>query len=199
MGRKDRREANREDRRKRKQKRARNKEFARVTYVFVALFIAMMGYIAYFNVADGKEIIRSPYNKRQDSLADRVVRGQILDRNGNVLAQTVVAEDGTESREYPYGSLFAHVVGYTAQGKTGIESLANFDLLTSNAFFLEKIKNEFQGQKNVGDNVVTTLDAELQQTASDALGGHRGAVVVMEPSTGKIGRASCRERVSFAV
>ena len=77
-------------------------------------------------------------------------------------------------------------MGYTAQGKTGIESLANFDLLTSNAFFLEKIKNEFQGQKNVGDNVVTTLDAELQQTASDALGGHRGAVVVMEPSTGKI-------------
>ncbi len=152
----------------------------------MALFIAMMGYIAYFNVADGKEIIRSPYNKRQDSLADRVVRGQILDRNGNILAQTVVAEDGTESREYPYGSLFAHVVGYTAQGKTGIESLANFDLLTSNAFFLEKIKNEFQGQKNVGDNVVTTLDAGLQQTASDALGGHRGAVVVIEPSTGKI-------------
>ena len=186
MGRKDRREANREDRRKRKQKRARNKEFARVTYVFVALFIAMMGYISYFNVVDGKEIIRSPYNKRQDSLADRVVRGQILDRNGNILAQTVVAEDGTESREYPYGSLFAHVVGYTAQGKTGIESLANFDLLTSNAFFLEKIKNEFQGQKNVGDNVVTTLDAGLQQTASDALGGHRGAVVVIEPSTGKI-------------
>ena len=116
-----------------------------MTYVFVALFIVMMGYIAYFNVFRSRDVIRSPYNARQDSYAERVVRGKILDRNGLVLAQTNVAEDGTEWREYPYGNLFAHVVGYTAHGKTGLESVANFELLTSNAFFLEKIKREFQG------------------------------------------------------
>ena len=33
---------------------------------------------------------------------------------------------------------------------------------------------------------MTTLDADLQQAASAALGGYKGAVVVMEPSTGKI-------------
>ena len=127
--------------------------------MFVALFIVMMGYISYFNLVRGREIVRSPYNARQDSFADRVVRGKILDRNGQVIAQTNVAEDGTEVREYPFGNMFAHVAGYTAQGKTGIESLANFELLTSNAFFLEKLKNEFQDKKNIGDNVVTTLDA----------------------------------------
>ena len=78
------------------------------------------------------------------------------------------------------------MVGYADQGKSGIESLANFELLTSNAFFLEKIQKEFQGEKNVGDNVVTTLDADLQEAAYDALGSQKGAVVVMEPSTGKI-------------
>ncbi len=154
--------------------------------MFVALFIALMGYIAYFNTVRAKEVLRSPYNTRQDSLAERVVRGKILDCNGQVLAQTNVAEDGTETREYPYGNLFAHVVGYTAQGKTGLESYANFELLTSNEFFLTKLKNEFQDQKNMGDNVVTTLDAGLQEAAYDALGSYRGAVVVMEPSTGKI-------------
>lgn len=154
--------------------------------MFVALFIGMMGYIAYFNVVKGTEVVRSPYNARQDSFAERITRGKILDRNGNVLAQTSVAEDGSETREYPYGNMFAHVVGYTAQGKTGIESLANFDLLTSNAFFLEKIKNEFQDKKNMGDTVVTTLDAKLQEAAYDALGSYKGAVVVMEPTTGKI-------------
>ncbi len=154
--------------------------------MFVALFIAMMGYIAYFNVVESRDMIRSPYNVRQDSFAERVVRGKILDRNGKVLAQTNVAEDGTETREYPYGNMFAHVVGYTANGKTGLESLENFELLTSNAFFLEKIKQEFQDEKNIGDNVVTTLDTELQEAAYDALGSYRGAVVVMEPSTGKI-------------
>lgn len=131
-------------------------------------------------------MINSPYNKRQDTLADKVVRGKILDKNGNILAQTNVAEDGTETREYPYGSLFAHTVGYTANGKAGIESFKNFDLLTSNAFFMEKLKNEFDGKKNVGDNVVTTLDADLQKAASNAMGSNKGAVVVLEASTGKI-------------
>ena len=120
--------------RQKKQGRTTNKEFARVTYIFVALFIAMMGYISYFNVVKSRDIISSPYNKRQDSYADRVIRGKILDRNGNVLAQTNVAEDGTETREYPYNNIFAHVVGYTAQGKSGLESVSNFELLTSNAF-----------------------------------------------------------------
>ena len=51
---------------------------------------------------------------------------------------------------------------------------------------IEKTINEFQGKKNLGDNVITTLDVDLQQTASDAIGKHRGAVIVMEPDTGKI-------------
>ena len=33
---------------------------------------------------------------------------------------------------------------------------------------VEKTVNELQGKKNIGDNVVTTLDSDLQQTASDA-------------------------------
>ncbi len=146
----------------------------------------MMGYISYFQVTRSKEYIQSPYNARKDSLADRVVRGDILDRNGKVLARTNVAEDGAETREYPYGNIFAHTVGYSEHGKAGLESVENFELLTSNAFFLEKLKNEFQDKKNRGDSVVTTLDADLQQTAYQAMGDAKGAVVVMEPSTGKI-------------
>ncbi len=186
MSRKERKEADRQDRKKNKAKRARNKEFARVTYIFVALFLAMMGYISYFQVTRSKEYIQSPYNARKDSYAERVVRGNILDRSGNVLARTLVSEDGTETREYPYGNMFAHTVGYSDHGKSGLESVTNFELLTSNAFFLEKLKNEFQDKKNMGDSVVTTLDANLQQTAYQAMGNAKGAVVVMEPSTGKI-------------
>lgn len=171
---------------KKKKKRMTNKEFARVTYMFVTLFLVMIGYLIYFNVVKSKEIINSPYNVRQDLLAKRVVRGSILDRDGEVLAQTVTDEEGNETREYPYGDLFAHVVGYSVKGKYGLESVQNFHLLTSNAFFLEKVMKEFQDEKNIGDSVVTTLDAHLQQTAYDAMGDNKGAVVVMEASTGKI-------------
>ena len=171
---------------RKKSKRLTNKEITRVTYMFVTLFIIMAGYLVYFNVFESKDVVNSVYNVRQDLLAERVVRGKILDRNGNVLAQTVTAEDGTETREYPYGSLFSHVVGYSVKGKAGIESIQNFNLLTSNAFFVEKLINEFQDQKNNGDNIVTTLDANLQTAASNALGDNKGAAVVLEASTGKI-------------
>lgn len=157
-----------------------------MTYFFVSLFLVMMGYIVYFNVVRSKEIINSPYNVRMDSLSDRVVRGKILDRNGETLAETEVAEDGTETRNYPYGDVYAHVVGYDSKGKSGLESVENFHLLTSNAFFLEKLVKEFKEEKNIGDNVVTTLDSGLQTAAYNALGSHKGAVVVMEASTGKI-------------
>lgn len=163
-----------------------NKEFARVTYIFVTLFLVMGGYLVYFNVVKSKEVVNSPYNIRQDLMAERVVRGKIVDAQGEVLAQTSVAEDGSEYREYPGGDVFAHVVGYSVQGKSGLESTQNFNLLTSNAFFMEKLVKEFKGEKNTGDTVVTTLNAELQQAAYDALGDNKGAVVVMEASTGKI-------------
>ncbi|MEG0792697.1 MAG: penicillin-binding transpeptidase domain-containing protein [Lachnospiraceae bacterium] len=154
--------------------------------MFIGLFFVLMGYIVYFNVVKSKDIINSPYNSRQDSFADRVVRGSILDRNGEVLAETQVADDGSETRVYPYGDVFSHVIGYASQGKSGLESVENFNLLTSNAFFLEKLMKEFKDEKNIGDSVVTTLDANLQQAAYDALGDNNGAVIVMEAGTGKI-------------
>lgn len=146
----------------------------------------MMGYIVYFYVVRSKEIINSPYNVRMDSLSERVVRGNILDSDGEVLAETLVGEDGSETRSYPYGDVYAHVVGYDSKGKYGLEAVENFPLLTSNAFFLEKLVKEFKEEKNIGDNVVTTLNHNLQTAAYDALGSYKGAVVVMEASTGKI-------------
>ncbi len=158
----------------------------RVTYLFVSLFLVMMGYIVYFTAVRSKEIINSPYNVRLDSMAERVVRGDIVDKEGNVLAETKVSKDGTETRNYPYGNIYAHVVGYDSKGKSGLESVQNFNLLSSNAFFLEQIVNHVQDKKNMGDTIVTTLDTALQKAAYDALGSYKGAVVVMEVSTGKI-------------
>lgn len=163
-----------------------NREFAKVTYLFVTLFLVLMGYIVYFTAVRSKDIINSSYNVRLDSMADRVVRGKILDKDGNILAETIVNEDGTETRNYPYGKLYAHVVGYDSMGKAGLESTENFNLLTSNAFFLEKISKTFREEKNIGDNIVTTLDTNLQEAAYNALGNYNGAVIVMDASTGKV-------------
>ena len=167
-------------------RKPRNLEYTFVSCFFVLIFVSMIGYLIYFNAVKSEDFINSPYNTRQDTFSDRVVRGKIMSADGEVLAQTNVYEDGTEERTYPYANIFAHVVGYDTNGKSGLESEANFQLLTSHEFFLNQMKNEFKNQKNTGDTVVTTLNADLQATAYNALGDRRGAVVAIEPSTGKI-------------
>lgn len=167
-------------------KRARNQEFVIITYLFVAIFIMMMGYFVYFQIFKSEDFINSPYNTRQNTFAEHVIRGEIRSSDEKVLAQTVVGEDGSETRYYPYGAMFAHAVGYDSNGKSGIESFGNFNLLRSHAFFLEQIVNGIQDKKNPGDNIVSTLNYSMQEAAYQALGGNRGAVVALEPSTGKI-------------
>lgn len=157
-----------------------------ITYAFLAIFVCLMGYFAYFQFVESEEFINSPYNKRQDLFAKSVSRGEILSADGAVLADNVTDSAGNEKRRYPYGSLFSHVVGYSVNGKAGIESQANFNLLRSNVFYLEKVINELRGMKNPGNDVITTLDYNLQVTAYDALQHYDGAVIVLEPATGKI-------------
>ena len=169
-----------------KKKNSINRELAVVSYIFVGIFMMMIGYFIYFNAVKAKDIINSPYNTRQELFEERVIRGNIYSSSGDILARTEVYEDGTENRIYPYGSMFAHVVGYSSQGRKGIESLENYNLLTSNVFIVDKIKNEFLEIKNQADTVVTTLDTNLQATAYEALGEYDGAVVVVEVSTGRI-------------
>ena len=163
-----------------------NKVILAVTYLGAALFLGLAGYMGYFLQVQRETVINNSYNARLDSFANRVVRGRILAADGTVLAENRTDGEGNEPRIYPFGMVFDHVVGYSSNGKTGIESLANFYLLTSHVNLAEQVVNELGGAKSQGDDVYTTLDPELQQAAWAALGDHRGAVIAMEPDTGKI-------------
>ncbi len=163
-----------------------NRQILKVAYLFAGVFLVLMVYIGYFVSVDSKEIITNPRNQRQDMFAKTVIRGNIESSDGEILAETKVNEDGEEERVYPFRNLYAHVVGYTVKGKYGLESSENFNLLTSNANFLEKLYHTLKNEKNRGDTVVTTLNSRLQEVAYEALGDHKGAVIAMEPSSGKI-------------
>ena len=169
-----------------KKKKSKNREFAVITYTFLTMFLCLMGYFVYFQFEESEQFINNPYNKRQELFAQSVIRGEIYSADGMTLAETITDEFGNETRSYPYGRIFSHVVGYTGHGKSGIESIANFSLLRSNISYMEKATSELQGEKNPGDSVTTTLNYDLQLRAFDALSSYDGAVVVMEPETGKI-------------
>ena len=157
-----------------------------VAGMFVAVFLGMMVYICHYSMTHRQELINNSYNGRQQMLIAKNIRGTIYSRKGEVLAETVTDEEGTEHREYPYRNLFAHGVGYASNGRAGVEAISNYYLIHSNAPLSQKAANDMAGEKYQGDSVYTTFDVELQQVASQALGVYRGAIIVSEPATGKI-------------
>jgi penicillin-binding protein A len=94
-------------------------------------------------------------------------------------------------RRYPYGSLAAHVVGYSTVGRsrTGLERSLNDYLTASNSSLstvLDKALDELHGRPIQGNDVVTTLDLDAQAVAQEELGTNCGAVVALDPRTGKV-------------
>lgn len=167
-------------------KKKTNRQIMKVMYSIVVVFVLMIGYIVYFDVYKSDEFINQPSNLRIAKLSDKVTRGKILASDGTVLAETLVDGEGNETRSYPFKNIFAHVVGTSEINKSGLESSNDFDLLSSNINPVKKAYNELKGEKNLGDNMITTLDVALQQTAYNALGNQNGVVVAIEPSTGKV-------------
>ena len=157
-----------------------------VTWSFTILFLGMIGYITHYSMTHQQELINNSYNGRQQMLLAQNRRGSIYSADGQVLAKTTESETGEEIREYPYGNLFSHVVGYAVNGRMGVEAQANYYLINSNAPLSQKASLDVKEQKYPGDDVYTTLNVDLQQVASKALGVYRGAIVVTEPATGKI-------------
>lgn len=146
----------------------------------------MAGYLAYFLAFDSADVINNAHNPRQELLAERVVKGRILSADGKVLAETNTSKSGKETRSYPEGRTFCHVVGRTSHSLTGIELNQCYPMLTSHDNPFKQLGKTLRGRKNQGDDVVTTLDAGLQRAAYQALGSNRGAIVALEPSSGKI-------------
>ena len=167
-------------------KKRSNTEFNIVTYLFLTVFLAMIAYFVSFLLFKSEEFINNEYNKLQILFEEDVVKGDIITSDGYVIADTITNESGNEVRKYPYGRMFSHVTGYSLNVKTGLEKQLNFTLLRANTLFTEHLMSDLTGEKMLGDNVITTLRYDLQEVAYQALGDYDGAVIVMEPSTGKI-------------
>ncbi len=146
----------------------------------------MMTYTCHYAITHQQELINNSYNGRQEIFAAQNTRGSIFAAGGQVLAETQTDADGNERRVYPYDNLFAHAVGYATNGRFGVEAAANYYLINSNAKLSDKVASDVAGSKYPGDSVVTTLDVGLQEVAAKSLGVYKGAIIVSEPSTGKI-------------
>lgn len=140
-------------------------------------------YVLKLAVFDASSIITNPYNKRLGVTDRQIVRGVIYDRNLVSLAET----DETGERVYSYGKTLSHTVGYFGSvGSYGLEASLNFELERVNGEIRQRIGNIYDGTPIRGNNAVLTIDAVLSEYAYTKIKNYRGAVVVLEPATGKV-------------
>lgn len=153
--------------------------------IFILIFALLIGYLSYFTICKRQEMSAHSQNTRLNTLDEEVVRGKIYDTTASddyILAKT----DNNGNRNYPYGSLYAHAVGYIYNGKTGVEALGNSELLYPNYGFFSILKRALFNKKFTGRDVVTTLDHSYQRRIADAMGSRKGAAIVIEATTGKV-------------
>lgn len=175
---------------KEKQKRKINRQAIVATVFFSAIFLFMIGFYIYYVMVDSKTVVNNSYNKRIDAQSNSVIRGTIYSNDGDKLAYTdtnkTESDLSDDTRKYPYGETFAHVIGIKNHGKSGLEKICNYDLLSTQTSPMQQIINDFTNTKEKGCDVYTTLDVDLQKVAYDSLGKNKGAVFIMEPDTGKV-------------
>jgi penicillin-binding protein A len=158
-------------------------------------FAVLVSMTAYWQIWAADSLATREDNARLIYRQLEIRRGLIYASNG----RTVLARNRSRRRDgftiytrvYPFGGLFAHVLGYNTidQGRSGIE-LADNDFLTaandSLATQLRNFGDSLRGQTVTGDNLVTSLSVPAQKAAARGMAGNVGAVVAMQPSTGRV-------------
>jgi peptidoglycan glycosyltransferase len=157
--------------------------------VILVLFAALAGMTSYNSVIKADDYRGNALNKRPQIEQALVKRGVIRARDGSLLARSIKGSDDIYRRRYtPGAQRFAHVLGYDYAltiGRAGLEKSDNA-ALAGDKGEITSIVDDLSGKRKVGDSVITNLDPAAQQIALDALGGRRGSVVAIEPSTGKV-------------
>lgn len=166
------------------------RQLRRLSILMLIMFLALFASTSWIQVAQSDSLAQNPHNKRAIYDSYQVQRGSII-ASGSAIASSVASKDVyVWQRVYADPQMWAPVTGYlnTALGSaTGIERAMNKELSgTGGTQFLSRIERIFTGQTPRGSNVVLSLDAKVQKAAFDALGSLQGAVVAIEPKTGRI-------------
>ncbi len=154
----------------------------------ISIFVLMMVYLSYFQFFKAEEMKNDPGNRRNSMVADKVIRGDIYDRNGELLAHSETIEDNY-NRTYTYPNLYSHLIGYSYKNmdKTGLESSLNNYLLDQNSIGLfDAINNYLSDGPRKGNSAYLTVDTLVQKKAHEMMQGKKGAVVALNPKTGEV-------------
>jgi peptidoglycan glycosyltransferase len=168
-----------------------NVPISKLFAIVLLLFATVVGFTSYWSVIDAENLEQNPENRRLLLEEAQIERGTITSSDGELIAESVPvgSTEGEKfyERRYPLGDLFAHPVGYyfLTNGRSGLE-LEEDDALAGRKTEFLTLLEELEGQVREGSDITVSLDAAAQRVAYEALAGRNGAVVAIEPSTGRI-------------
>lgn len=166
------------------------KELRRLSIVMLFMFLSLFVATSWIQVVEADNLAQADRNTRSLRDSYEIQRGSII-ADGMQIAYSVASEDEFQyQRVYADSPMWSSVTGFfnpALQSSTGIENALNADLSgTGASAFLAEIERIVSGQPQTGFSVELTLDAAAQQAAYEALGDLQGAVVAIEPATGRI-------------
>ncbi|KQX49500.1 MULTISPECIES: penicillin-binding transpeptidase domain-containing protein [unclassified Streptomyces] len=167
-----------------------NKPLRRVAIFCGLLVLALLLRDNWLQFVRADELNAHSRNKRVQIERYANVRGNII-VDGKPVTGSVDSQDTfyKYKRTYTDGPMWAPVTGYASQAYDAnqIEKIED-GILTGNddRLFFDRTLAMFTGTKKKGGDVVTTLSGAAQKAAFEGLGSKTGAVVAIEPKTGKI-------------
>ncbi|MGW0610405.1 peptidoglycan D,D-transpeptidase FtsI family protein [Streptomyces sp. NPDC002788] len=169
-----------------------NKPLRRIAIFCGLLVLALLIRDNWLQYVQADELRTDKNNRRVIIQRYASPRGDIIVGGQPITGSTETSgSDFKFKRTYKNGPMWAPVTGYASQafGATQLESIED-GILTGNddRLFFRNTLDMLTGKKQEGGNVVTTLNAAAQKAAYNGLKkqGGKGAVVALEPSTGKI-------------
>lgn len=166
-----------------------NRELKRVSIVALLMFLTLLVSSTIIQYVQAEALEADSRNSRTLYESYSIERGPIL-VDGEPIASSQPSDDNYKfQRVYANGPLYAPVTGFIpVNGEaTGLERSLN-DYLSgqSSSQFFDSLNRLISGQDPMGASVEVAIDPVAQQAAWDALGEQSGAVIVTEPSTGRI-------------
>ena len=170
-----------------------NKPIRTMAIACMALFMALLLNTTYLQYVQAGDLNSRNDNKRVRDAEFSRKRGAIL-VGGDAIAQSRPVDDEFEYlRSYPQPLKYAHLSGFYSYiyGRDGVELTFN-DILSGSddRLFVDRVVDMLGNTQPKGGSVSLTVDRAAQDAAFNglrALGpGTEGAVVALEPATGKI-------------
>ncbi|RLT42000.1 MAG: hypothetical protein DWI58_07515 [Chloroflexi bacterium] len=158
-----------------------------VALALLAGFVTIAAGLGYWSVARA-DLANDPRvsGERLNLEAARIERGRLLDRNGVVLADTVLGPAGPQ-RRYSEPSA-VHALGFNSPrfGTAGAEAAVADTLMGRTDPTPADTWRDLLHEARTGSDVRLTIDSRLQRAAAAAMGNATGAAIAIDPRTGDI-------------